>query len=320
MSSKILEEKKILEKKKILVEGIILVLTCNKYKNNKRLRKLRLTNYNGWKVIYVVGNLLQKENYIYNSENNFLSIKVEDSYLHLYKKLIKSIEILYELYNIKEGILRCGDDLVFNEINLIKYLKKKDKPDYEGKMNHASIDLPKPYSRYLTNNIVDRSMIDYYNRHKEDALNPLHNVANINIPDYSIVPVVLNGFMAIGILYYISNNACKILCDNFKKANYNILYFDRYSLSYPYIIEDVATGYVLTMNDIKLVNNIDMWINCHENFDKNVIAYHTCLSGRDYKWSSELVDNYELMKIGAKLDDRQMVIRNKPGNLQPPKY
>ena len=305
---------------KITVEGIILVLTCNKYKNNKRLRKLRLTNYNGWKVIYVIGNLLQKQNYIYNPENNFLSIKVEDSYLHLYKKFIKSIEILYELYDIKQGILRCGDDLVFNEENLIKYLNKKDKPDYEGKGNHKPIELSIPYSRYLRNNVIDNSMIDYYNRHREDALNPLHNVANINIPDYKIVPNIPHGFMAVGILYYISNHACKILCKNFKKINYDILFFDRYSSSYPYVVEDIATGYTLTMNNIKLVTNINMWINCHENFNTDVIAYHTCLSGRDYKWSSELADNYDLMKTGTKLDNRQIPVRNRPGNLQPPKY
>ena len=160
---------------KITVEGIILVLTCNKYKNNKRLRKLRLTNYNGWKVIYVVGNLLQTQNYIYNPENNFLSIKVEDSYLHLYKKFIKSIEILYELYDIKQGILRCGDDLVFNEENLINptiwsntdsdfKLQKTCSVIYKSKSqiynNLKDIESNKVYNNTIDNNTIDNNTND----------------------------------------------------------------------------------------------------------------------------------------------------------------
>ena len=45
-------------------------------------------------------------------------IKCEDSYLHLLKKFALAIKAVKCLFNIKEGILRCGDDLIFNEDNL----------------------------------------------------------------------------------------------------------------------------------------------------------------------------------------------------------
>jgi hypothetical protein len=48
-------------------------------------------------------------------------IKCEDSYLHLFKKLVLSLKYLKECFNIKEGILRCGDDLIFNENNLVNF-------------------------------------------------------------------------------------------------------------------------------------------------------------------------------------------------------
>ena len=47
------------------VDGIILVLSCQKHKNT-RLKEFSLskTSYNNWEVIYVIGDLFLKENYV----------------------------------------------------------------------------------------------------------------------------------------------------------------------------------------------------------------------------------------------------------------
>ena len=47
------------------VDGIILILSCQKHKNT-RLKEFSLnkTNYNNWEVIYVIGNLFLTQNYI----------------------------------------------------------------------------------------------------------------------------------------------------------------------------------------------------------------------------------------------------------------
>ncbi len=110
------------------VDGIILVLSCQKHRNT-RLKEFSLskTSYNNWEVIYVIGDLFLNQNYIL--DGNFLYIRCEDSYLHLLKKLVLAMKALKEIFTIKEGILRCGDDLIFNENNLIKFIGSK-KTDY----------------------------------------------------------------------------------------------------------------------------------------------------------------------------------------------
>ena len=106
------------------VGGIILVLSCQKHRHT-RLKEfsLRKTNYDDWEVIYVIGDLFLKENYVL--DGNILYIRCEDEYLHLLKKLALSIKAVKEIFNIKEGILRCGDDLIFNEDNLVKFIRTK---------------------------------------------------------------------------------------------------------------------------------------------------------------------------------------------------
>ena len=106
------------------VDGIILVLSCQKHRDT-RLKEFSLskTSYNNWEVIYVIGDLFLNKNYIL--DGNILHVRCEDSYLHLLKKLALAMKSIKELFNIKEGILRCGDDLIFNENNLIKFIKSK---------------------------------------------------------------------------------------------------------------------------------------------------------------------------------------------------
>jgi hypothetical protein len=82
------------------VDGIILVLSCHKHKNT-RLKEFSLhkTSYNNWEVIYVIGDLFLKENYIL--EGNILYLRCEDSYLHLLKKLVLAIKSVKEIFNVK---------------------------------------------------------------------------------------------------------------------------------------------------------------------------------------------------------------------------
>ena len=67
------------------VDGIILILSCQKHKNT-RLKEFKLpdTNYDGWEVVYVLGDFFLPQKYTYN--DNTLVIKCEDSYIHLLKK------------------------------------------------------------------------------------------------------------------------------------------------------------------------------------------------------------------------------------------
>ena len=196
------------------IPGVILVLTCHKYYS--KLRKLNKTDYNGWKVIYVLGNIFQEKEYILDNDN-FLHVKTEDSYIYLYKKLIKSLEAVYQLYNITDGILRCGDDLIFIESSLQKLLDDKNKSDFIGRCyDTTKYNYDLPYSQYLTENREDWSMLQYYNRNKEDASDILHNVSSIDLYKYRIVPTIPKGLFAIGVLFYISNNCTYIVTYHLK--------------------------------------------------------------------------------------------------------
>ena len=87
MSSKEFDEvfNQKLPKAKESVEGIILILSCQKHKNT-RLKEFSLPKkyYSGWKVIYVIGDFFLKQKY--TLENDILMVQCEDSYLHLLKK------------------------------------------------------------------------------------------------------------------------------------------------------------------------------------------------------------------------------------------
>ena len=74
----------------------------------------------------------------YKLDDNIMTIKCEDSYIHLLKKFILAIKYLNEIYIIEQGVLRCGDDLVFNEKNLVSFLNS-NKSDFDFIGTAASI-------------------------------------------------------------------------------------------------------------------------------------------------------------------------------------
>ena len=112
------------------IPGIILILSCKKYINN-RIKEIKLKKeYLNWKVIYVIGDMNLTKDYEIRQEN-FLYIKCEDSYLHLIKKFGLSLKYILDNYKLTEGILRCCDDLIFNEKILFRFLQNK-KYDFYG--------------------------------------------------------------------------------------------------------------------------------------------------------------------------------------------
>lgn len=248
-------------------DGIILILSCQKHENT-RLRKYRLTKntYGSWKVIYVIGDIFMESQYrIINKENmNILYVKCEDSYIHLLKKLSLAIKYVIELYNPKKGILRCGDDLLFNEDRLIEFLNEKHS-DFVGqswdKLYKATTN-----KKLLKNTIYDPFMVNYYEHNKDDFENPLHNLKNVNIRKYVKRPDIIGPS---GVIYYLSINACNILTKHMEKIQYNIFSFDDFSNSYPYTIEDVGVSFIMQLNDIQYINNIYLFDN------KNALAKHT---------------------------------------------
>ena len=253
----------------IKVDGIILVLSCQKHLHTRlEKHKLPRDTYGEWKVIYVIADLFLDSEYKMN--DNLMTIKCEDSYIHLLKKLVLALKYIYEIYDIKEGVLRCGDDLVFNENLLLSFLEST-KTDFVGKSpsrknligEHITSDLLKR-TRY------DGFMVNYYSTHSEDFDNPQHNLKNVDISKYTKRPEIQIG--PAGVLFYISKKCCNILINHMENINYNIFHFDEFSQSYPYTIEDCGVSYILYFHKISFIHNDIMYSNYPS---KDTIVYHT---------------------------------------------
>lgn len=230
------------------VDGIIMILSCQKYKDS-RLKEFSLskTNYNNWEVIYVIGDLFLEKNYVL--DGNMLYVRCEDSYIHLLKKLALAMKYIKENFNIKEGILRCSDDLIFNEDNLVKFLNGV-KFDYYGQSPNQ---LGLGYicdKNTLKNVTIDNWMINYYKDHQEDFKNPQHGLINMDITilsKYRARPQVCG---AAGVIIYLSNKACDIIISHMETINFNIFEYNSFTGSYPYTIEDCAISFIMYYNDI----------------------------------------------------------------------
>ena len=252
------------------VEGIILIISCQKHKNT-RLKEFKLPKeyYNGWKVIYVLGDLTLPS--LYQLNKNLLTINCEDSYIHLLKKVVLSFEILQNTFNIKQGILRCGDDLLFNEEKLVEFLNYQEKKDYMG---YDAMEILKIIGLNYNFDIdikpcIDNFMLGYYYQHPEDFENPLHNLKGVNIVKYNSRPC--NIPYCSGVLFYVSNKACNILVKHMKNINYNVFYEDPETKSYPYSIEDCGVGFIMFKSKIRLTD-YPMY---KDNYSQGSIAYHT---------------------------------------------
>jgi hypothetical protein len=275
------------------VDGIILVISCQKHLNT-RLKELKLPkdDYGKWKVIYVIGEFFLDCDY--KLEGNLLTIKCEDSYLHLLKKLALALKYIYEIFDIKEGVLRANDDLIFNENILETFLKSHKKIKIKDNNNDDyDIDIDYlgkcSYGSHLINynvlhdtlkkwdNSTSYHLASYYQTHQEDIYNPQHNLLGVDILKYSRNPYI--PAVIYGPLMYLSNKSCKILINHMSNIGFNIYHYDEATNSYPYTIEDCGISFILIANNINCLHcekwhdnvELDMNIDLLENHKKNNI-------------------------------------------------
>ncbi len=256
------------------INGIIMVLTCQKYLHT-RLVKCRLqkdeyevSDGRKWKVIYVVGDLFLGEEH-WKLTGNMLTVKCEDSYIHLLKKCALAMKALYEIFDITEGILRAGDDLFYNQDKLELFLSMPNKPDYYGQSptgrSFHSNDI-----NFLTDTVNDPFMYNYYLTHQSDFDDPQHNLKGVDISKFMKRPRIDIG--AAGVLYYLSNVACSIVIFQMEAIEYDVFAYDTFTKSYPYTIEDCAVSFILYLNCVPFVHCSNMYRN---SVNSECIAYHT---------------------------------------------
>ena len=258
------------------IPGIILIFSCHKHLYTRVYELSLRKEYEGWLVYIVVGNPFISAEYEMsgNHEKNgipIMTIKCEDSYIHILKKVGMAIHIMTNiLYDIQEGIVRCGDDLEFNETKLCEFLSMPNKADYMGG-NIIDKNI-KEYTKDTKKK--DDWMVNYFVGHLSDIDNPINGLQKIGVNqllqmnERPIVPY------AGGVVVYLSNRSCQIITRHLIHNNWNIFKYHP-AFGYPYMIEDIGIGFIMYMHQIVPVR-YPLYTDKYELFELGgFIAAHT---------------------------------------------
>ncbi len=248
------------------IPGAICIFSCHKHMNTRmQLFGLKNPMYTGWPVFYFIGNPYLSSDYtIYH---NLVILKCEDSYIHVAKKVALGIGVMYSLFNITEGILRCGDDLYFDVPVLERFLKG-EKTDYMG----YSADMNETIKNVLYTNMINNFMPRYYETHLSELSDPMHGINKTieEIRKYNIVPKCN---YAGGVVVYLSTKSCMCILNHFQSIGWDVFKLEE-NIGYPYIIEDVAIGVILLTNEIYLTN-VALYSDNNLNKNEHTFAMHT---------------------------------------------
>jgi hypothetical protein len=250
---------------KEIIKGAILIFSCHKHKIDRLGNKtfgLSKKEYNDWRVFYLIGNPYILSDYLV--KDNLITLKCEDSYIHVLKKVVLGIKFVLDNYEIEEGILRCGDDLIFDEKRLLMFLEKKDKNDYMGKIAYFNNDPTKRINYFMPN---------YYLTHLNELKDPLNGLLNKKIDDLILYHEIPNVSYAGGVVFYLSKKSSQYLVNSLNSIEFDIFkYYKNYG--YPFIIEDIGIGFILNTYGIKPYS-YNLYSDDKEFNDSNNIAIHT---------------------------------------------
>jgi len=247
------------------MKGAILIISCEKHRFT-RVPKYRLPEpeYAGWKVFYVFANRFLDRDYVFDGDT--LTVKSEDSYLHLAKKIGIAFRAVLSEFEIEEGILRCGDDLMFNTDTLMRFLTSEKKSDYMGVCWNARTDI------HMRPKRVDNYMVDYYRNRKQEFEDSLQG-----LPPYDSVMRMydipwIQG--ASGVMTYFSKQSCEYILQELDDIQWDITRYDPI-YGFVYIIEDIAYACILSKRSI-FAKEYPMWTeNDIEFAHGKYIAFHT---------------------------------------------
>lgn len=254
-------------KEKESCKGAVLIFSCQKHMNT-RLKELAIPPVeNGWLTFVIIGNPFLSSDYeILESANTpvkTLFIKCEDSYIHVMKKVVLTIKILLEIYDVEEGFLRCGDDLIFNPQNLTAFLNFPNKQDYMGMIALKLTGIFRHYNTF---------MLEYYEKHPEDLTNPAHGLSRLTMKDIQkFTQIPLCSYTG-GVVTYLSKKSCKELVEHMNFIHWNV-FQENADHGYPYVIEDIGIGYILSLNKIEPCA-CELYTNDPSRF-QNAVALHT---------------------------------------------
>ena len=283
------------------IDGVIIIITCQGYFHNRILGntfRINSHKFNGWPIVYVLGDRELKQEYaiappdMTHSFNSYiLTVKCEDYYAQIFKKIVMAQEAVYKIFNIKYGILKCDDDITFNKPKLKSFLNNLPSCDWISRRYADMEDISGNFEHKCIDNKVDYTIMSYYSRHSDEYLKICKEKPDFKAEDYIISPVIPKELCGAGGVYYLSNKASKIIVDYFKNCNYDLYYFDEDSQSYPFVCrEDVGTAFILGNNGIPMMSNKNMFCHAWKELNRDAIGFHTHILGQDNGIHSELLD------------------------------
>jgi len=272
------------------IEGVILVISCNKYLTSRVINNpYRLTGDTiaDWKIIYVIGDETLAKDYSmeYHKKigSNLLKIKCSDDYIYLFKKIALAKRVVNKLYNIKKGIIKCDDDILFNKKILCKYLSSSLNIDYSAKRPDNKL-CKHTGPEYCNKTIRDNSIPMYFHRNPQVYNSLTEKIKKkLNISrGYINFPKITDGYGGRGGVYFLSTKASKIIVEYFKKCNCDLFHRENNG-AYPFIAEDIGTGFILCKNKIPFTPNNNLYSHIAWWANKNLdiaMAFHTHVQGK----------------------------------------
>lgn len=289
-------------------EGVILVITCARYLKSRVVDnpyRLKGDTIEGWKIIYVLGDPSMNEDYLLkynkNADINMLFIKCEDDYIHLFKKIAISQEAIHKIYNIKKGVIKCDDDILFNKKLLRQYITSPLNIDFSAK-RYDNEWFKEPGPEHCCGSKFDNSILEYFHKNQEHLKLLQSKIPNYDPKTYTRFPTVPEGYGGAGGVYFLSTKASKTIVDYFKKCDRDSFHKDPVSNSYPFIAEDVGTSFILCKSKIKFVPNEHLFSHISWRVNKdpyNAIGFHTFLQGKPMlvNNNNELIIQPEIVKL-----------------------
>lgn len=184
-------------------EYILLIMNCKKYITKAQFQKItwlkKIPNY--LKYYHVIGEPNLETKYNFDNENNVLTIKVDDDYNSLPKKVVRAYQAINEMFEF-EYIYKTDDDQILVNENFFEIMKRLT---YSKKKIH--------YGGYVID--VKQNYLSQYNKiHPE-------------LPSY--LPILKTKYCS-GRFYFLSKQALMNIID--KKENIEKEYLEDYAIGF----------------------------------------------------------------------------------------
>ena len=226
--------------------GIVLMLSCRKFAT-ARIGACKLTQTDlppNWILVHVIADPSHvfKDKYLFTSippMTNLLVLGCEDSYIHLYKKLIFALTAIYDKYGEpKLGVVRTSE-VKFVDIPLFISTLQSIPPgaNFMGQV---------VYSPFIYSN---NHMTNYYSTHPGELSEYDLTMNHIRQYEHRTIGMTVG---CIGKIMYLSWTACHTLITHFNEHGRDV--FTKIGETYPFIVEDTAILFVLYLHKIHVVD------------------------------------------------------------------